>query len=38
MGSGPTVTVGFLDENGEWVAVTADNPLPVRVVPDEPTP
>lgn len=28
MGLGPTITVGFLDANGEWVAVSADNPLP----------
>ncbi len=34
MGSGPIVTVGFLDEDGEWVAVTDSNPLPVRVVPE----
>lgn len=35
MGAGPVVTVGFLDEDGEWVAVSEDNPLPVRVVEDE---
>lgn len=25
-----TVTLGFLDENGKWVAVSEDNPLPVE--------
>lgn len=29
MGMGPTVTLGFLDENGKWVPVSEDNPLPV---------
>lgn len=32
MGLGPTATVGFLDENGEWVPVSTDNPLPAVVV------
>jgi len=32
MGIGPVVTVGFLDSDGEWVAVSADNPLPIVVV------
>lgn len=32
MGLGPTATVGFLDSDGEWVPVSADNPLPTAVV------
>jgi len=35
MGSGPTVTVGFLGPDGEWVPVSADNPLPA-VASEEP--
>lgn len=29
MGIGTTVTVGFINEQGEWTAVSAANPLPV---------
>lgn len=29
MGIGPTVTVGFVNEQGEWTPVSAANPLPV---------
>lgn len=28
MGLGPTVTVGFLGPDGEWVPVSTENPLP----------
>jgi hypothetical protein len=32
MGLGPTVTLGFVGPDGQWVAVSADNPLPVVAV------
>lgn len=30
MGVGPTITLGFLDDNGDFVAISVDNPLPVE--------
>jgi hypothetical protein len=30
MGYGETITLGYVNENGKWVAVSEDNPLPVQ--------
>jgi hypothetical protein len=30
MGLGPTLTMGFVDENGNWTPVTETNPLPIE--------
>lgn len=31
MGLGPTATIGFADDEGNWVPVSPDSPLPVGV-------
>lgn len=40
MGMGPTVTLGFVGPEGEWVPVSVANPLPIgggSSTPDEGT-
>lgn len=32
MGLGRTATVGYVNADGDWTPVTADNPLPVGTV------
>lgn len=36
MGLGATATVGFLGLDGEWVPVSAENPLPAVAIEEPP--